>query len=270
MNLVSLLLISSIANAQVSKTNLFRKPEVKAVAAPKPLKVSPGSKIEKQLMPIRMNESGNLPIEYRVRNFTNIRANENPVTLPSSPQIMRLRALPLGTVVNANILESVVGFTDAKSPVRAVIRSGQLLGAVLLGEASLEKNSKRLTIEFKKIRLKDSQEVYQLIASAMDVDGVLGLEGEHHSGESKLFAGEIIAAAAAGFADSTIERSTTAFGQVQDQPSLDTSSKKALSGALSRTADRFAERMRASPEYSILRGPTEIKILIVDQPRLLE
>lgn len=53
----------------------------------------------------------------------------------------------------------------------------------------------------------------------MDQDGILGLEGEYHSGENKFFAAELEAAAAAGFADASVNRPTNAFGNQQDERS---------------------------------------------------
>jgi hypothetical protein len=278
---LGLLLLSSFATAQTTKTNLYQKPPPSALVAVSEetgALAAAGSDIKgknaakapiKNITPAHAAR-GNLPGEYQTTLSAGFRANESPVVLPSSPHKATVGRLPVGAVIDAEILESVIAFSDLKTPVRALIRSGELKGAVLVGEASLERNSKRVTIEFKRFRLNNSTEVYTTLASALDLEGILGLEGEHHTGEAKYFAGELLAAAAAGFADASVERSTTAFGQIQDQPSLDTSGKKALASAMNRTADRFAEKTRTAPEYSILRGPAGIKILIQDQPRLTE
>ena len=138
---------------------------------------------------------------------------------------------------------------------------------ILIGEATLEKNSKRILVDFRIARLESSSELFDFKGVAMDGDGVLGLEGEYQSGEPKFFAAELAAAAAAGFADSAINRPTNAFGNQQEERSLDTSGKKAIGSALARTADRFAEKVRQAPEYSVLKGPTAIKVLVVEQPR---
>ncbi len=269
MKLVSMLLLAS-ASAQVGKTNLYRKPEPTAT----PAAINEVSTLKAAHGKPRPSEhstgGGNLSFEYQTPLRLSFRASESPVVLPSTPHRLSFARLPLGTVVDAEILESVIAFPEMKTPVRATVRSGELKGCIFLGEASLERNSKRITIEFRKFRPKSKTEVYGLTANALDIDGVLGVEGEHHSGQTKFFAAELLAAAAAGFADASIERSTTAFGQVQDQPSLDTSSKKALTSALSRTADRFADKVRSSPEYSVFRGPVAIRILIQEQPKLIE
>lgn len=99
------------------------------------------------------------------------------------------------------------------------------------------------------------------------MSGTLGLKGDYVSGEAKYFTAEFIASAAAGFADASISRSTNILGNQTEERSLDTSGKKAIGSALSRTADRFSEKVRAAPEYSILEGPTTIQVLIIEQPK---
>jgi hypothetical protein len=97
--------------------------------------------------------------------------------------------------------------------------------------------------------------------------GTLGLKGDYVSGEAKYFTAEFLASTAAGFADASISRSTNVLGNQTEERSIDTSGKEAIGSALSRTADRFSEKVRAAPEYSILEGPTTIQVLIIDQPR---
>lgn len=191
----------------------------------------------------------------------------NPIVVPSQPITRVLESLLPGEMYTARIRQSVLAFNDGKAPVSANLSDDRGRDLVLIGEASLEKNSKRILIDFKSIRIDRSPEVFEFKAHAMDADGTLGLEGEYFSGESKFFAAEFAAAAAAGFADASVNRPTNAFGNQQEEKSLDTSSKKAVGSALSRTADRFAEKVRQAPEYSVLRGPMTIKVLILDQPR---
>lgn len=90
------------------------------------------------------------------------------------------------------------------------------------------------------------------------------------SSEGRFFAGEFTAAAAAGYADSTIERSQNVLGNYVEQPGPSTFAKKALAAALSKTSERFAEKLKNVPEYSILEGPFPVQILITDQPILSE
>lgn len=191
----------------------------------------------------------------------------NPIVLPAQPVARELESLLPGELQLARIKQSVLAFNEGKAPVAANLTDERGRDIILIGEATLEKNSKRILVDFKTARLENSSELFDFKGVAMGGDGVLGLEGEYQSGEPKFFAAELAAAAAAGFADSAVNRPTNAFGNQQDEKSLDTSGKKAIGSALARTADRFAEKVRQAPEYSVLKGPATIKVLVVEQPR---
>jgi hypothetical protein len=191
----------------------------------------------------------------------------NPIVLPAQPVARELESLLVGEMQLARIKQSVLAFNEGKAPVAAHLTDRRGRDIILIGEATLEKNSKRILVDFRNARLENSSELFDFKAVAMDGDGTLGLDGDYHSGEPKFFAAELAAAAAAGFADSSVNRPTNAFGNQQEEKSLDTSGKKAIGSALARTADRFAEKVRQTPEYSVLRGPMTIKVLIVEQPK---
>jgi hypothetical protein len=191
----------------------------------------------------------------------------NPIVLPAQPISRYIESLLPGQLQSARIEQSVLAYNEGKAPVAARLTDDRGRDIVLIGEATLEKNSKRILIDFKLVRIESSSELFDFKASAMDQDGTLGLEGEYHSGENKFFAAELAAAAAAGFTDASVNRPTNAFGNQQDERSIDTSSKKAIGSALTRTADRFAEKVRQAPEYSVLTGPVAVKILVVEQPK---
>lgn len=220
--------------------------------------------------PVQAAEASQLPGAKRVRSTKSSWANVvqgNPIVLPAQPVARYIESLLPGQLQSARIEQSVLAYNEGKAPVAARLTDDRGRDIVLIGEATLEKNSKRILIDFKLVRIERSSELFDFKASAMDQDGTLGLEGEYHSGENKFFAAELAAAAAAGFADASVNRPTNAFGNQQDERSLDTSSKKAIGSALTRTADRFAEKVRAAPEYSTLKGPTTIKVLVLEQPR---
>ena len=124
-------------------------------------------------------------------------------------------------------------------------------------------------LDFKKIQDKRTHEIYQLSANAMDQRGILGIKGELISNESIFFTAEVIAAAASGYADSTIERNQNSYGNSVDSRNEDTFAKKALTSALSKTGGRFSEKLKQAPEYSVLQGPVSIQILILEQPKLI-
>ena len=107
-----------------------------------------------------------------------------------------------------------------------------------------------------------------LAASALDEKGILGIEGKLISGEEKYFAAEFLAAAASGYADSTIQRDQNLQGNYVEKPGTDTYAKKALTSALSKTADRFGEKLKSVPEYAVLEGPFDIQVLITEEPKL--
>ncbi|MDZ4084485.1 MAG: hypothetical protein U1E10_16190 [Bdellovibrionales bacterium] len=191
----------------------------------------------------------------------------NPIVTPIQPVSREIDSLKPGEIKSAHITQSVLAFNDGKAPVSAMLTDDKRRDIILIGEATLEKNSKRILIDFKTARLNTSSEIFEVKASALDQEGTLGLLGEYISGESKFFLAELSAAAASGFVDSSINRQVGAFGNQTDERSLDTNSKKALGSALTRTADRYAEKVRAAPEYSILKGPSLIKVLILEQPK---
>lgn len=206
----------------------------------------------------------------RARNESNTWAHVvagNPIVSPVQPVSREIDSLKPGEIKSAYITQSVLAFNDGKAPVAAKLTDDKGRDIVLLGEATLEKNSKRILIDFKAARFGTLSEVFEVKASALDQEGTLGLLGEYISGESKFFLAELAAGAAAGLTDASIARSTNAFGNQTDERSLDTNSKKDLGSALTRTADRFAEKVRAAPEYSVLRGPSPIKVLILEQPK---
>jgi len=268
MSILVCLFMSSISHAQV-KSNLYTKPETKA----RPMSVSEkkfeDAKGKKKTKHNTFVVNGNLDTEILVVN-SSFRAEDNQIILPSSPKVVRLRGLRIGDVVKAEIPESLFAFPESKAPVRARVIKGEQRGSLFLGEATLEKNSKRILIEFKKYRPERSQDDYQLSASVLDSSGVLGIEGKYVNQEPKFFAAEFLAAGAAGYADASIQRNQNVYGNYVEAPTADTVSKKALTSALSKTAERFAEKIKSASEYSILEGPIEVQILITEQPKISE
>jgi hypothetical protein len=243
-----------------SRTNLFKKEE-----APSKQEIQPNETKNAVVKKKKSSHAaGNLPSEYLTHKSISI--EESPIVLPTNKAGIKFKDLKPGDLTSATIQESVFAFQESKAPVRALITSGILKGSVFIGEASLEKNSKRILIEFKKFRDPYSKEIFQVQAAAMNDKGILGLEGKLISNEGKYFAAEVAAAGAAGYADSTINREQNAFGNSSDVKSEDTFAKKALVSALSKTADRFSEKLKQAPEYSVLEGPISIQILILDQP----
>lgn len=260
--MISLLIVYNLAQAQM-RSNLFTKPE-------EPIKVELAQEApkKKKSKAIPSSGVGNLPLYFANRG--SFQAEESPVVLPTSRAGILLGSIKLGDVLSAEVKESLIAFNEAKAPIRAVVTEGRQKGAILLGEATLEKNSKRILIEFKRLRAKDSNQSYNLLAYGIDLKGILGIEGKVISGEDKYFTAEVIATAASSYADATISREQNNLGNYVEKPGADTLGKKALSSALSKTAERFAEKLKIVPEYSVLEGPTMIQVLITENPKLIE
>jgi hypothetical protein len=143
---------------------------------------------------------------------------------------------------------------------------GPLKGAIFVGEATLDRELKRVLLGFSKIRTA-SGSVYSLQAQALSTSGQVGLVGEHHSETGMFFLAEMASATAAGIADSTINRTQTAFGTFVQEPSLSTSAKQGAATALARTSDRLAEKVRSVPESTTTNPFQEIRSLIQDAPK---
>ena len=258
MTLLMTLIFAFQAQAQL-KSNLYQKPEV-----PHEEKKSPP---KKQTLKSGASSSGNLPSYYLARN--QISMEESPVILPQAKQTTLNQNMNIGDVVQAEISESLIAFAEAKAPIRAIIKSGKLKGAILIGEATLEKNSKRILITFNKMRPEQKPQVWQVGAQALDQKGILGIEGKIISSEEKYFAAEFLTAGVAGYTDSTVERNQNAIGNYVEIPGTNTFAKKALTIALSKTADRYGDKLKSVPEYALLEGPFEIQILITESPTLI-
>lgn len=211
--------------------------------------------------------SSNLPEIFRNRKFRNI-SEESRIVLPGTKSGIQFTGLKPGDILEAEIRESAFAFPDSKAPVRAVVASGVLKDSLLLGEATLEKNSKRILISFNRFRKANDPLVFNLAASALDSKGILGLVGEYQSSESKLFSAEFLAAGAAGYADSTVDRTQNLIGNTVEQPTASNFAKKALASALSKTSSSISEKLKNAPEFSILEGPVQIKILITDDVKI--
>lgn len=265
MKYIILLLIPILSPAQ-TRQSLFKKPVALIENQGRTLAIEKKAEVKKSKA--ASNTSGNLSAELMV-NISSNSIEENPVILPLNKTNIKFRQIKAGDLLQATIEESAFAFMDSKTPIRVLITQGRLKGSILLGEANLEKNSKRITIDLKKFKSADSDELYSFQASVMDYKGILGLEGKIVSNEDKFFLAEVLAAGTAGYADATISRDQNAFGNSVETRNEDTFAKKALVTALSKTAERYADKIKQSPEFSILQGPIQIQVLVLDQPKLI-
>ena len=257
---ILILMVSASVNSH-AKESLFKKPE-----APK---VSARREIEKSAVPVvaapnagsPFRPKGNLDSEILPKsNF--YQAVGTHSLLPSGKVERFHPSVKVGETITAIIPEGIVAFADSKLPVRARVYDGFLKGGVFLGEATLEKNSKRILVEFKRFIPKGSRDEYSVSGYAIDAGGLIGLEGKYVTNQGKYFAAEFLSAAAAAFVDASISRSQNAFGNYVESPTADTVGKKAAGAAIGKTTERFAEMARAAPAYSVLQGTTTVRVLI--------
>ncbi|MFV3409660.1 hypothetical protein ACNH6C_13695 [Bdellovibrio bacteriovorus] len=241
------------------RESLYKKPEPQ-VAKVEAREVRPVADKRKAEVP---RVTGNLDAEFK-GNIIH-QAEGSHVVLPASKVKLTHPGLRPGDALTAVIEESLIAFPDSKIPVRARIVKGPLKDSVVLGEASLEKNSKRITIEFKRFLARGEETEYAILAQAHDSKGVPGVEGEYVTEEKKFFMAEFFAAFAAGMADASIRRSQNAWGNYVEEPGMDTTTKSAGAAALSKSADRLAERARSAEAYAVLQGPIVIKVLVLER-----
>lgn len=257
---MNLIFLFGIACAQsLPGEELYRAPEKPIENSAKENEAVP-SKSKRASQGRNYGES-NLPTSYRGPLIRE--SNSSELVLPPKGSKDLLRAIKVGDELNAEIPHSIMAFPDEKSPVVAITSDRGLKGFKFIGESFLEKNSKRIFIEFNRVVVGDK--VYSIKAKGLTYSGQPGLIGEYHSRETEYFAGDFLSSFVAGYFDGLVPKRTNFFGQLESDPTVDNAVKKGLaSGALS-SAERFREKLKKVPEFSELEGPFEIKVLILDQ-----
>lgn len=207
--------------------------------------------------------SANIPNEYLVASQRE--SNNSELIQPPKGSNEIFRGIKVGDILEVKVSHSVVAFPDEKAPVVGAAEGSQLSGFRFVGESYLEKNTKRIFINISRIVI--GQQIYEVKGVGVSSEGQPGLTGEYHSREAEYFAGDFISSFAAGYFDGLVPRRTNVFGQLETDSSVDSSVKKGLaSGALS-TADRFREKLKKVPEFSEIKGPFNLKILILEQAK---
>jgi hypothetical protein len=163
----------------------------------------------------------------------------------------------------AEIPHWIIGFPDERAPVVAIVRDHRFDGVKFMGESWLESNSRRIFIEFKYVVV--GGRTYSLKGTALSALGVPGFEGIYHSNEGSMFAGNFLSAFIAGYFESQVPQYQTPYGQVVQDNSVDSAWKKGMATGAMATADAFKEKLKKVPEFSELRGPTRITILITEE-----
>jgi len=212
---------------------------------------------------INMN-SANIPTEYIISLPRESNASE--LIQPPKGSVEIFRGIKVGDIVEVNVPHSVIAFPDEKAPVVGSADQGQFRGFKFIGESYLERNSKRIFINI--YRLVIGQQIFDIKGVGVSSQGQPGLIGKNHSREAEYFAGDFIASFAAGYFDGLIPRKTNVFGQIETQSSVDSAVKKGLANGALSTADRFRDKLKKVPEFSEIKGPFNLKILILEQAKI--
>ena len=211
----------------------------------------------------RNTQDANLPSVYLAGLHRQSTSSE--LILPPKGSVDILRSLKVGDKLTATVNHSVIAFSDEKAPVVAELTSRNLKGIKLIGESRLEKNSKRIFIEF--TRAVQNGKIYNLKATALTDVGVPGFEGEYHSRELEYFSGDFISSFVAAYFDGLVPRTRNAFGQTEEDTSVDSAMKKGMAAGSMSSSERFREKLKHTPEFSELQGPFDLNILILDDPK---
>ena len=209
-------------------------------------------------------DPGNLPDYYAGVDRSQMKASDKVVYVPANSQI-RLSSVKPGDIFKAVIDQEIKASPSVPTPIRAMVVSDNLKGAYFIGEAVLDRELKRVLVQFNRVRL-DSGQAYAVKAAGLSPRGSIGIEGEYHTQAGLFFMGELASATAAGILDSTINRNQTTLGTYVQEPSVANSAKTGAVTALSRSADRMAEGARQAPEYTDVTGYQQIQIIIQDDP----
>jgi hypothetical protein len=204
---------------------------------------------------------GNLPFEFIQRDQKALQKTSSVTVLPGAIK-GKLKGIKVGDIIFGRVLHSILAFPNEKAPVVAQVTDGPFKGARLLGASRLEPNSKRIFIDFTAIT--SGGETYDFLASAVTEDGTTGFKGEYHSQEAAYFTGDFIASFTAAYFDGLVPRSTNVFGVMTEDTSPESAMKKGVAGGAMATAERFKEKLKRVPEFSELRGPFDIGILIIN------
>lgn len=206
-------------------------------------------------------QSGNLSQKLiRRSEITDIKS---PLQIPTNSNFNKNINFITGSKFKALINADLIAYKDSKSPVDAIILDGEFKGFRLIGNATMDDQTKRVSIVFNNLRSREDV-LFQTQAVVKDRDGNMGLDATHESFYWNYFVAETILNTASGFADAKTERSRNVLGQYETVPSVDTSVKQGAAAGLSKSADRIGERLRSAPEYVTAKGPFVVQVLVIE------
>ena len=229
----------------------------------KPKKTESKIKIQRSSA-ILKDSTGNLPSYYSGIDRSSMHSSDKVVFVPTNSSV-KMSGVKSGDIFSAVIEQEIKASPNVPTPVVARVLNGALQGGLFVGEATLDKDLKRILISFNKVR-SDRGQVYSVRAQGLSQKGSIGLEGEYSSNSGKFFLAELGSATAAGMLDSTINRQQTVNGGYVQEPSLSNSTKAGAVNALSKTTERMAEAARQAPEYTYIEGYQKIQVIVQDDP----
>ncbi len=232
-------------------------------ATPLPVIQKPIKKAKAKPAPEKPKEAeGNLPMEFVQRDQKELMRVSSSTVMPTTQLKGKLKGIKTGDIIFARVLHSIIAFPDEQAPVVAEITDGPFRGSRLLGYSRLEPNSKRVFMDFKFISTQG--ETFEFLGNGVTSKGQTGFEGEYHSKEASYFTGDFVASFTAAYFDGLIPRTTNVFGQRQEEEGTETAFKKGMSAGAMSTAQRFRDKLKKVPEFSELKGPFDIGLLIVN------
>lgn len=187
-----------------------------------------------------------------------------PTQIPKNTIFNKDVDLLPGTVFKTLIQSDIIAYVGSASPIESIVLEGDYKGSILIGNATMDVQTKRVNISFSQIRKKNSKVSYSISGLVRDKTGDLGLDATHESFYWNYFFAEAALNTASGFANATTERTKNRDGNYEIAPSIDSSTKQGVAVGLAKAGERISERLRSQPEYVTAKGPFVVQVVILE------
>lgn len=194
-------------------------------------------------------------------------ASTSPILNSKYGATSYLVGLNRGDVIEAVITDDIIGYNKSLSPVTALITEGKFKNGILVGNATLDPNTKAVLVGFDSIRPPKSTKNFRIMGQAQDLSGKLGIEGEYNSQFWNYYWGVFFSRMASGFASASMDRNKNIYGTYEVKPNLGNAVKNAQAEAATSSAEMLEDRAKSAPEYTKVTGPTFVKVTIVTEPK---
>lgn len=208
------------------------------------------------------NLSGNL--ENSLLRSKSVDEIKVPTQIPKNTNFNKDVNLLSGTVFKTLIQTDIIAYVGSTSPIEALVLEGEYKGSMLIGNATMDIQTKRVNISFSQIRKNNSKVSYSISGLVRDNTGDLGLDATHESFYWNYFLAETALNTASGFANATTERTKNRDGNYEIAPSVDSSAKQGVAVGLAKAGERISERLRSAPEYVTAKGPFVVQVVILE------